>query len=124
MWAAAGSILMFLAVALGAFGAHGLKNKLTPEMLTVYETGIKYHVYHALGLFIVAWLSEKSLSALVPAAGWLFLIGILLFSGSLYALSITGIRWLGAITPLGGLAFLMGWGFLAASIIIRRGIGS
>jgi uncharacterized membrane protein YgdD (TMEM256/DUF423 family) len=100
---------MFLGVALGAFGAHGLRGRLSPEMLTVFETGVRYHFYHALGLFAVAWLSESHPSGLVTLAGWAFLFGIIVFSGSLYVLSISGVRWLGAITPIGGVGFLVGW---------------
>lgn len=109
-----GSINMFLSVALGAFGAHGLKSRITEEMLSIYQTGVHYHMIHALGLIMVAILSSKlPSSSWVNGAGWLLMIGIVLFSGSLYVLSITGIRVLGAITPLGGVAFLIGWLFLA-----------
>jgi uncharacterized membrane protein YgdD (TMEM256/DUF423 family) len=107
---------MFLAVALGAFGAHALRARLAPEMVAVFEVGVRYHVYHALALFAVAWVWERSPGGLAQASGWAFTIGIVLFSGSLYLLSATGVRWLGAITPLGGTAFLAGWVllFLAA----------
>jgi len=117
LWARVGAILMFLAVAFGAFGAHGLRGRLTPEMLAIFETGIRYHVYHALGIFAVAWIADKNPTSLANAAGWAFVVGIVVFSGSLYVLSVSGIRWLGAITPLGGTAFLVGWIllFLAAS---------
>ena len=108
-WIRAGSLMMFLAVALGAFGAHGLKDVLSPEMKAVFETGVRYQVYHALGLFVIAWLSTRAYSRAIDLAGWCFLAGILLFSGSLYALSLTGIKKFGAITPLGGLLFLAGW---------------
>ncbi len=111
-----GAVNAFLAVALGAFGAHGLKSRLSPDLLEVYQTGVSYHMYHALGLLAVGllahWLSE---TVLLNWAGWMMVAGILLFSGSLYVLSITGIRWLGAITPLGGIAFLAGWALLAAA---------
>ena len=107
----------FLAVALGAFGAHGLKQRLSPDLLAVFQTGVQYHFYHTLALLLVAalmllWPQNTALrwSAL------LFCIGMLIFSGSLYVLSITGVRWLGAITPLGGLAFLAGWIALAIAI--------
>ena len=115
-WIRIGSVLMFLAVALGAFGAHGLKERVSPEMLTIFETGVRYHFYHALGLFAVAWVADKNPESLANAAGWALVGGIFVFSGSLYILSLTGIRWLGAITPIGGLAFLVGWVllFLAA----------
>lgn len=104
----------FLAVAAGAFGAHGLKQKLTPEMLDVFEVGARYQMYHALALLAVAWLcSTATHPRLATIAGWLFVAGILIFSGSLYLLALTGARWLGAITPIGGVAFLVGWGLLA-----------
>jgi uncharacterized membrane protein YgdD (TMEM256/DUF423 family) len=111
-WARAGSLMVFLAVALGAFGAHALKALLSDEMKAVYETGVRYHFYHGLGLFVVAWLSSRSQSKAVQAAGWCFLCGTILFSGSLYALSLTGIKRLGMVTPLGGLLFLAGWACL------------
>lgn len=100
---------MFLAVAAGAFGAHGLKNILNEEMKAVFETGARYHLIHALALFIVAWLSSQYPSKAATAAGWCFLIGIFFFSGSLYALSLTGVKKLGAVTPIGGVLFLIGW---------------
>jgi uncharacterized membrane protein YgdD (TMEM256/DUF423 family) len=103
----------FLAVALGAFAAHGLKSRLAPEMLGVFEVGVRYQMYHALALLGVAWACTRWPGAWTGASGWLFIAGTLVFSGSLYALSLTGTRWLGAITPLGGLAFLAGWLCLA-----------
>ncbi len=108
---------MFLAVALGAFGAHGLRQRLSPEMLAIFETGVRYHVYHALALLAVAWVADKNPESFANAAGWAFTLGIAVFSGSLYILSISGIRWLGAVTPLGGVALLVGWVllFLAAA---------
>ena len=110
---ALGSLSGFIAVGLGAFAAHGLKQRLAPEMLAVFETGVRYQMYHALALLGVAWASTRWPGAFTTAGGWLFVAGTLLFSGSLYALSLTGVRWLGAITPLGGLAFLAGWLCLA-----------
>ena len=110
---AAGSISAFLAVALGAFAAHGLKGKLEPELFNIFEVGARYHLYHALALLAVAWASSRWPGTAVTAAGWLFIIGTLIFSGSLYLLSVTGLRWLGAITPIGGLALLAGWLLLA-----------
>ncbi|GAB6991124.1 DUF423 domain-containing protein [Paenibacillus pini] len=105
-----GGIMMFLAVALGAFGAHALKNKLSEDQLKVYQTGIQYHMAHGLGLLILGLISKQlDNSSLVILAGWFLFAGIILFSGSLYALSLTGIRKLGAITPLGGVMFLVGW---------------
>ena len=109
----AGALSAFVAVAAGAFGAHGLKGRLDADMLTVFETGARYQMYHAFALVAAAWAAERWASAAVTASGWLFIVGTLLFSGSLYALSLSGVRWLGAITPLGGVAFLAGWLSLA-----------
>jgi uncharacterized membrane protein YgdD (TMEM256/DUF423 family) len=106
---AIGSISAFLAVALGAFGAHALKNSLSPEMLAIFEVGVRYQMYHALALLAAGWAHTRWPGKIVTAGGWLFVAGTLLFSGSLYALSISGERWLGAITPLGGIALLAGW---------------
>jgi uncharacterized membrane protein YgdD (TMEM256/DUF423 family) len=108
------ALCMFVGVAAGAFGAHGLKSRIDAGMLAVWQTGVQYHLVHALGLFAVAWLRARHPRArLLPAAGWLMFAGIVLFSGSLYALALTGVRWLGAITPLGGLAFLLAWAMTA-----------
>jgi len=112
----AGSISAFLGVALGAFAAHGLKTKLPTEMFNIFEVGVRYHMYHALALLAVAWASTRWPGTAVTLAGWLFIAGILIFSGTLYLLSVTGLRWLGAITPIGGLAFLLGWLLLAWAI--------
>lgn len=111
----AAGALMFVAVALGAFAAHGLKERLDPAMLTVFETGVRYQAYHALGLFAAAWAGREWPGRLPNAAAWCFLGGILLFSGSLYLLSLTGVRKLGIITPFGGVLLLAGWAFLAAA---------
>lgn len=109
---------MFLAVALGAFGAHALKKKLTPDMMKVYETGIQYHIAHALGLLLLGLLAaQSSNTSLIVMAGWFLFAGVVLFSGSLYALSLSGIRKLGAITPLGGVAFLVGWVMVVITLI-------
>src|SRR5215470_5464769 len=102
-----------LAVAAGAFAAHGLKSRLEPDLLAVFETGARYQMYHGLALFVVAWAIARWPESGAALAGWLFVAGIVVFSGSLYLLAVTGVRWLGAITPLGGLAFLAGWGVLA-----------
>lgn len=112
----AGAIAAFIAVALGAFGAHSLRTKLSPEMLNIFETGVRYQMYHALGLIAVAWAITRWPEANLNAAGWAFIVGIVIFSGSLYLLSITDTRWLGAITPIGGLAFLIGWAILVWSV--------
>jgi uncharacterized membrane protein YgdD (TMEM256/DUF423 family) len=105
----------FIAVAAGAFGAHSLRDRLTPEYVSVFETGARYQMYHALALLAVAWVVERGAGTSAQWAGWLFVIGTLLFSGSLYGLALTSIRWMGAITPLGGVAFLAGWICLALS---------
>jgi len=112
-----GAINAFLCVAFGAFGAHGLKQSLSAEMLTVYQTGVQYHFYHSLGLIIVGLvLLHFPRSKSVLLSGWLMLGGIALFSASLYALSLTGIRALGMITPLGGISFLSAWLLLTYGI--------
>lgn len=108
-WIQIASLLMFLAVALGAFGAHALRAKLTEHYFDVYRTAVLYHLIHALALFVVAWVNTQTNDPKVQAAGIFILAGIVLFSGSLYILAITQIKWLGAITPLGGLSFLAGW---------------
>jgi uncharacterized membrane protein YgdD (TMEM256/DUF423 family) len=108
-----GAASAFIAVAAGAFGAHGLKEKLTPDLLAVFEVGVRYHMYHAFGLFVAAWTCSKWPGAFTTTSGWMFVAGTIVFSGSLYGLSLTGMRWLGAITPFGGLAFLAGWVALA-----------
>jgi uncharacterized membrane protein YgdD (TMEM256/DUF423 family) len=110
-----GAILGFLGVALGAFGAHGLKNRLSPEMLEVFDTGIRYHMYHAFAVLIVAAaIGHIGNARLLTMAGWSFFAGVLLFSGSLYALALTRVGILGAITPIGGVLFLIGWACLVA----------
>ena len=99
-----------LGVALGAFGAHALRDRLSPDMLTIFETGVRYQIYHALALFGVALVIARwPQSSLPVAAGWLFITGVIIFSGSLYILALSGARWWGAITPIGGVAFLAGW---------------
>lgn len=110
-----GALSAFVGVALGAFGAHGLKDRLGADMLATFEIGVRYQMYHAFALFAAAWAATRWPGALVNAAGWLFVAGTIVFSGSLYLLSLTGQRWLGAITPLGGLAFLAGWVCLAVA---------
>jgi uncharacterized membrane protein YgdD (TMEM256/DUF423 family) len=108
-----GALSAFIAVAAGAFGAHSLRSRLDPGALAVFETGARYQMYHALGLLAVAWAAARWPGSWPERAGWLFVAGTVLFSGSLYALALTGIRWLGAITPLGGVAYLLGWICLA-----------
>lgn len=114
---ALGALSAFLGVAAGAFGAHGLKSRMTPDMLGVFEVAVRYQMYHAFALIACAWAATKWPGALVTTSGWLFVAGTLVFSGSLYALSLSGMRWLGAITPLGGLAFLVGWICLAVAVV-------
>jgi uncharacterized membrane protein YgdD (TMEM256/DUF423 family) len=113
---ALGSLSGLVAVAAGAFGAHGLRSRLAPDLLAVFETAARYQMYHALALIAVAWATTRWPGSLVSWAGWLFTAGTLIFSGSLYALALSGLRWLGAITPLGGLCFLAGWLCLALSV--------
>ena len=108
-----GAALAGLAVAIGAFGAHGLRAMLSAQDLATFETSVRYHMYHALALLAVAWVSDRWPSAAVTASGWSFVLGILVFSGSLYILVLSGQRWLGAVTPLGGVAFIVGWMLLA-----------
>lgn len=118
LFTAIGSINAMLAVLLGAFGAHSLRDRLSAEMLRIFETGVQYHFYHALGLLaigLVAWHLPES--GLLKWSGWLMLAGIVIFSGSLYLLSILGIRWLGAITPIGGTAFIVAWVLLALAVL-------
>lgn len=112
-----GCIAAALSVALGAFGAHGLEGKISAKMLEVWKTGVTYQMFHAGGLFVVALLMDKIQSSLVSAAGWCMVAGIVLFSGSLYALSTTGIKFFGPITPLGGVAFIVGWILLGTAIV-------
>jgi uncharacterized membrane protein YgdD (TMEM256/DUF423 family) len=105
-----GAVMGGLGVALGAFGAHGLKGVLTPDMLANFETGVRYHMYHVFAMIAAAFmLSRAPDSGLATAAGWLFLAGTVVFSGSLYLMAFTGMRWLGAITPIGGAALIAGW---------------
>ena len=108
-----GCVSAFVAVALGAFGAHGLRSRIVPDMLSVFEIGVRYQMYHSLALLALGAVAGRLPGGLVATSGWLFVLGTLLFSGSLYAMSLTGQRWLGAVTPLGGLAFLAGWATLA-----------
>lgn len=113
----AGAICGFLGVGVGAFGAHALKARIPAERLAVYQTGVQYHLVHALAILLVALISER---LPVSGVGWLFVAGIVLFSGSLYALAASGVGVLGAITPLGGLCFLAGWLWLAVAAARAR----
>jgi len=117
---ALGALSGFLSVAAGAFGAHALKRRLEPDLLAIFETGARYEMFHALALVLVGLLAARAPSATLTLAGWLFVAGTVLFSGSLYALALTGVRTLGAVTPLGGLAFLAGWLALAWAAFSAR----
>ncbi len=117
LFAAIGALSALCAVAAGAFGAHALRGRVAPELLAAFETGSRYQMVHALALFALAWWHSRAPSRAARAAGWLFVAGSLLFAGSLYALTLTGMRWLGAITPVGGVMLLLGWGVLAWAIL-------
>jgi uncharacterized membrane protein YgdD (TMEM256/DUF423 family) len=112
-----GALLGFLAVAFGAFGAHALRGRLSPEMLGVFETGVRYQMYHALAIIAVGLMLSRTGGWLYPTAAWLFTGGVVLFSGSLYVLALTGIRTFGAITPIGGLLLLAGWACLIVASV-------
>ena len=112
----AASIMLALAVAIGAFGAHGLKSHLSEAVLQTYKTGVEYHFYHALGLLLVGLLAMYMPNVYLKWSAIFLSTGIILFSGSLYVLSITGIKWFGAITPLGGLSFIAGWVMLFVAV--------
>ncbi len=112
-WVRLASFLMFIGVVLGAFGSHALKPRLSEYAADIYKTAVLYHFIHALGLFVVAWLvAQWGDTPAIHYAGLFFVLGILFFSGSLYLLAVTGIRWLGAVTPVGGVCFLSGWALL------------
>lgn len=117
-----GGINAALVVILGAFGAHGLKAKISTDMLAVYQTGVHYHLFHALGLMVVGLVAAQMTdSAYLKWSGWLMLAGIVLFSGSLYLLSVSGMRWLGAITPIGGLSFIVAWMLFVVALFKSAG---
>lgn len=111
-----GACMGFLSVAAGAFGAHALKNKLSLDMLSIYEVGARYQMYHALAIWLSVWLSTIYPGTAPLISGWSFLAGTLIFSGSLYLLALTGIRWLGAVTPIGGIFLLIGWFCMALAV--------
>jgi uncharacterized membrane protein YgdD (TMEM256/DUF423 family) len=114
-----GAVSAMVAVAAGAFGAHALRARLTPEHLIIFETGARYQMYHALGLLAVAWAVSRWPGSMPVFAGWLFVLGSVVFSGSLYLLALTGVRWWGAVTPIGGVAFLAGWLCLVLTAVRR-----
>jgi uncharacterized membrane protein YgdD (TMEM256/DUF423 family) len=118
-WAIAGAVNAFVAVAAGAFGAHGLRARVTPRLLEVFETGARYQMFHALGLLAVAWIASQR-EGVADAAGWAMLAGVVLFSGSLYAMTLTGVTRLGMVTPLGGVGFLVGWALLVRAVLALR----
>lgn len=115
VWFGLGASFALLAVALGAFGAHALRDRLSADALAVFETGVRYQMYHALGLLAVGYAAQRWNGSLPTWAGGLFVAGIVLFAGSLYALALTDVKVLGAITPFGGLAFLAGWACLVVA---------
>jgi uncharacterized membrane protein YgdD (TMEM256/DUF423 family) len=123
LWIAVGSIWGCLAVVFGAFGAHALKDRLTPELLQTFELATKYQMYHALALIAVGLLGTRVDTVSLQVAGWAFLAGSLVFSGSLYILTLSGMKWLGMITPVGGLGMICGWIALAYTAISMRGDG-
>lgn len=117
VFAVAGAVAALLGVALGAFGAHALEARLEARDLATFETGVRYQMYHALALLAVAWAVGRWPGGATSFAGWAFVAGIVVFSGSLYLLVLTDTRWLGAVTPLGGVAFLAGWAALAWAVL-------
>lgn len=119
-WFAMGAGFAGIGVALGAFGAHGIRATLSPEMLAVYETGVRYQMFHALALLALGLATKRRQGRLLAVAGWLFVAGIVVFSGTLYVLAATGLSWLGMLTPVGGLALILAWACLA--IATARGV--
>lgn len=115
-----GSVFGGLGVAAGAFGAHGLKARLAPDLLAVFDTAVRYQMYHAFALLAVGLVITRMPHRAVTASGWLFIVGVLVFSGSLYILALTGVRWWGAVTPIGGLAMIAGWLSLAWGVFKAR----
>ena len=116
-WLFVSALSSFIVITLGAFGAHSLKDILDAYSKEVYEKAVQYHMYHSLAIALVGLLQTQITSVSFAASGWAFLIGTILFSGSLYLLAITGYKWLGAITPLGGASFLFGWALLAYRVL-------
>ena len=118
-WLVVGAIAAATGVALGAFGAHALKSQVSGDLLIVFETAVRYQMYHAFALIAVAWAAEHSPGRWINVSGWLFAIGIIVFSGSLYLMVFSGARWLGAITPIGGVCLILGWIALAIAAMRR-----
>lgn len=121
-WIVVGALAACVAVALGAFGAHWLRSRLGADQLAVFETAMRYQMYHAIALLAVGAAATRWTTGFVPLAGWLFLLGILIFSGSLYVYSTTGARWLAAITPIGGLCFILGWLAFAIAALLPQAV--
>lgn len=117
IWFICGGLFGFLSVAFGAFGAHALSKSLAPEMLAYFDAGIRYQMFHALALIALGIVQHQTNIESLQYSGWGFLFGILIFSGSLYMLALTGMKWLGALTPIGGILFLFGWGWFLYQII-------
>lgn len=120
LFAGIGALSALIAVAAGAFGAHALRERLGADLLVTFETGARYQMYHALSLFVVAWAAGRWAAPQTQWAGWLFVVGTVLFSGSLYTLALTGVRAWGAVTPFGGVAWLAGWALLAWAAFAGR----
>ncbi len=117
IWTAFGSFFAALGVGLGAFGAHALKSRLSPEDLAIFEVGVRYQMYHALALLALGFIASKIDSTLIKVSGWSFIFGIVIFSGSLYTLVFSGVRTWGAVTPIGGLAFILAWLLVGIAVI-------
>ena len=119
-WVSVAAVSGFISVGAGAFGAHALKSRLNSDDLNGFEVAVRYQMYHALALFVVAWAGTRWEAGQFAWSGWLFVAGIVIFSGSLYLLALTGTRWLGAITPIGGVCFLAGWMSLAWGVLVTN----
>lgn len=117
LWTALGSFFAALGVGFGAFGAHALKTRLSPEDLAIFEVGVRYQMYHALALLALGFIASKMDSSLIRYAGWFYVFGIVVFSGSLYTLVLTGVRTWGAVTPIGGVAFIVAWLLVGIAVI-------
>ena len=117
IWIIAGATFLALAIILGAFGAHIIKSKVSPEDLAIFETGVRYQIYHALGLILIGLIGFHVHQNIIATPALMITTGIIIFSGSLYILVLTGVRWLGSITPIGGLLFIIGWVLLAINLI-------
>jgi uncharacterized membrane protein YgdD (TMEM256/DUF423 family) len=115
-----GAVLAFIGVAAGAFGAHGLEGRVPADRLATFETGVRYQMYHAFALMLIALAASRWAGSALQAAGWSFILGTVVFCGTLYALTLGGPRWLGAVTPIGGLAFLAGWALTVAAVLRAR----